>query len=122
MRCRCNGINLGRDESALQLAREQQIRKFALSVGRPRLVLHPAHQVIEVHHPGLVQVGRDRHDSCPRCLFDEWKQQSGECEVAEVVRAELRFEAVCGHLSLGHTHNAGVVHQDVEILVALDED
>jgi hypothetical protein len=57
-----------------------------------------------------VRPGGERDDA----VGDVVEQQAGQREVAEVVRADLRLEAV-GGASLGDGHDAGVVDEQVEV-------
>ena len=57
---------------------------------------------------------RDRDDPAARGCFEVGKEQARESEVAEVIHTELGFKAVGGE-GLGVPHDAGVVHEHVEL-------
>ena len=59
-----------------------------------------------------MELGRYDHDP----VGDARRQEIGKCEVAQVMGADLHFEAVDGAL-FGNGHDAGVVDQDVDRLV-----
>ena len=51
---------------------------------------------------------RHRHDTVGQSLF----QQPGECEVSQVIGANLHLESVDGPTER-HSHDTGIVHQHV---------
>jgi len=97
-------------QAPLQLEGEDQVSQLRLPVGGPALVpaLLPV-QVVQVDLPDAVRAARQCHH--PR--RDLGKQQTGEGEVAEEVRADLHLEPV-GSPCLRQRHHASVVDQDVD--------
>ena len=79
----------------VQFASEQKIRQLGVFIGLAAVVAaSPPVGVVEVQFAATVKVGAQGDDAAA----DLGQQQIGQCEVAEVVGAELQFEAVrrCG--------------------------
>ena len=108
-------------EAPLELHGEEHVGGLRLPVGRPLLV-GPVLEVDVLEDDGrsLVAEGADRDDARGRSAQERRRDQTGRQEVTQVVRPELELEAV-GRLGFGAGHDARVVHEDVEGLVARQE-
>ena len=118
VRARAEHLPPVRLAAAGELLGEQQVRELRLPVRAPRAVLLLTLQVVEVHPADARRGAAQRHD--PRRLGspDEREEPGRQREVTEHVGAELELEPVGGLLALGHRHDPGVVHEDVDGLVA----
>ena len=83
---------------SLQLVGEHQVGQLGLAVGGDAVVVAVQLQVVEVDAAATHAVTRaaDGHHARARRGQHPIEQQAGEGEVAEVVGAELQFEAVLG--------------------------
>src|ERR1700739_3040751 len=94
----------------VHFACEQKIGQLGVFIGLAAVVgASPPVGVVEVQFAATVEVGAQGDDAAA----DLGQQQIGQCEVAEVVGAELQFEAVRG-AGFGDLHDAGVVDQDID--------
>jgi hypothetical protein len=100
----------------VQLEREEQVRQLRLSVGVPAEVATIAVEIVERDAAHLVRGARERHDSGILAPLHQLQQERGQQEVAEVVGAELKLEAV-GRPASRRRHHAGVIDQQVEPVV-----
>src|SRR5262245_62310495 len=84
-------------EAALELADEEQVRELALTV-RPRGIVGPLGvQIVEVDLPEPVHGGAHADDAGARRSPDARKEQAGESEVVEMIRADMSMETVIVH-------------------------
>jgi len=74
-------------------------------------------QIVEPHLPGLVAVAADRYETGVGPLVEEGQQKPSQREMAEMIGPELKLKAVGGPLK-GRGHDAGVVDQQVDVVVA----
>src|ERR1700726_3955018 len=103
-------------QPSVELECEEQICEFGLGVRPPARVTALALQVVELHPPAFVVVAADSHDASVG-LIKNWEQESSQCEVAQMIGPELKLEAI-GCPSVGRSHHAGVIDQQVDVLVA----
>ena len=108
-----DGVATRRSEPALQFVREQQVGELA-----HRVALHPAValrgvEIVEGDPARPVREAAHRHDARSRRGEQSREQVSGQREVAQVVHAELGFEAIRRQRP-GRAHDAGVVDEAVE--------
>src|SRR4029453_4603781 len=108
-------------QAAVQLQGEQRVGQLGLVVGLPRAVAALALQVIQSDGAHAVVEAADRHHPAERAGQQGRQQPSGEREVSQVVGAQLQLEALGGCLALGHGHHPGVVDQQVQAVVAVQE-
>ncbi len=88
---------------ALGLAVGQVGRVAALEIG-----------IVEVDPAKAGRQAAQRHHARIVGGAQQWQQVGRQCEMAEVVAAELQLEPVSGGVALGRLHHAGVVDQDVD--------
>jgi len=113
------GGDAGSREAPGQLAGEVDVGQLRAVVGGDRPVEPLGLQVVEVEPVAGSLVGARRHDHDPGggAGAQVVHQQGGQEEVAEVVDAERRLEAVLGEAVLG-LDQPRVVDQHVEVLDA----
>ena len=121
MRAQRERVHAGGLEAALQLVGEEQVRQFRAAIGpHGRVAAVLVEQVPEVHRNVAVREAAHVHDArCGRGR-DQVDELAGQGEMAEVVDAHLALEAV-RRARVRHGHDAGVVDEQVEALVALAE-
>src|SRR5438552_1861301 len=95
----------------------QSRRAPALSRGAPAAVAALALEVVEVDTAHAVRAAADGNDAGVVAAGHPVEEQSSEGEVAEVVGPELELEPVGGHLPGEGSHDAGVVDEQVEVLM-----
>ena len=113
-----DGDRVGALQAALQLIGEEQVGQLGLTVrADPAVAVLPL-QVVEADSVAREAMthAADRHD--PRTWRGQHavEQQVGEREVAQMIGAELQFEAVLGGL-LRREHHTGVVDQQIDAVV-----
>lgn len=96
-----------------QLAGEQHVGQLALTVGRPAVVAALAHQILAPYVGVAMRFAGNDHDATGRRSSQPIEQQIGEQKVAEMVDAQVRFEAVHG-ARLSDVHDAGIVDEHIE--------
>ena len=100
----------------IELEGEHQVGEFRLAVGKPVVVGALALEVVELDGAHPVPGTRYRDDPRRRRGQELPQQQPGQGEMAEVVRAELAFEAVHRRLPW-RSHHTCVVDQKVEAIL-----
>ncbi len=116
----CDHAGTGVLQTMAEFTDEQEVCKLALEVGPPRGVRLLVVQIVEVDLAGPVALAADRHDAGPFRGHQRWQQTAGQCEIAEVVDAELHLEALRG-VAQRYGHQAGIVDQDVQAVVIVQE-
>src|SRR5581483_7132432 len=112
----CDDVGPRGAGSAVELEREQQVGQLRPAVRQPLAIRPLPLQVVEVHLADLVTEAGDVDDTPASLGLELREEEPGEREVAEVVGAELHLEPVRRLATLIQRHDAGVVHEDVEIL------
>jgi hypothetical protein len=100
----------------VELECEKQVGELGLRVGSPARVATLTLQVVEPHLPTFVAVAADGHNPGVG-PFKEWQQEASQREMAEMVGPELKLKAV-GRLSVGCRHHAGVVDEQIDVIVS----
>jgi hypothetical protein len=101
--------------AALQFQRENQHGQFALRIGLPGIEPPGPLQIVEmdrrlelVRH--AAEADHARRDAGPQPR----QKLGGECEMAQIIGAELQLEPILGFDPPGRQHHAGIVHQQVQ--------
>ena len=111
------------DPPRSQLLRErdskQDVRRLRLSIRSPRIISLTTIEIIVIQTnltklmSGAAQID---DPSTITCSFEFRHEKASEQEMSDVVRCELRFDAFSCECVLGHSHDSGIVDQDVDFV------
>src|SRR5438309_10509638 len=88
-------------QPTFELEHKQQVRQLRLAVDAPAAVAPLAPEIVEVDAPKAVRAAAHRHDSGVLAAFHCFDEEPCQGEMAEVVGAELKLEAVLSHAPRG---------------------
>jgi hypothetical protein len=71
-------------------------------------------EIRKIDATGAMRKATDVDDARLAAASQQGQQEPSEREVPQVVGSQLHFEAVSGELSLGQSHDAGVIDQQID--------
>ena len=117
MRRRTDHVHPGSTQTPVELQREHQVGELGLAIGQPALVAAriPV-EVVGIDTPE--RMGQTRHGDHARagCGPEPVQQTARQCEVAEVVGADLHLEPI-GRAAQGQRHDTRIVDQNIQPFV-----